>query len=363
MATIRCENGHYYDGAKFAQCPHCGVLPVIQKENSSFTSNKGGFFKKIHFGRKKPEPMPEVRVEEEERTVALEEEERTVAMTREDENDDTEFYSESGTVPPAESAEDDEVTISYHEPEVPEDTEDDEVTISYHEPEVSEVSEEPEGTEDDEVTISYHEPEVPEVPEEPEGTEDDEVTISYHEPEVSEVPEESEDTEDEVTISYHEPEVSEVPEEPEDTEDDDVTISYREPEEPENPQKVEEYKTDSELEVQDYVAGWLVGIEGSTKGMDYRIVQGFNRMVIASNGKIEVKGVAAAADRAMVLIVYDNRKNQFFVLPQQDEIQLNGTQIQSSTELHSGNEIEFLQEKFEFVAFCREGRVWKADAQ
>ena len=310
MATIRCENGHYYDGAKFAQCPHCGVLPVIQKENSSFTSNKGGFFKKIHFGRKKPEPMPEVRVEEEktaepspnmerevtipfsqqqqeeqptvalsqmeeeERTVALEEEERTVAMTREDENDDTEFYSESGTVPPAESAEDDEVTISYHEPEVPE-----------------------------------------------------------------------------------------VPEEPEDTEDDDVTISYREPEEPENPQKVEEYKTDSELEVRDYVAGWLVGIEGSAKGMDYRIVQGFNRMVIASNGKIEVKGVAAAADRAVVLIVYDNRKNQFFVLPQQDEIQLNGTQIQSSMELHSGDEIEFLQEKFEFVAFCREGRVWKADAQ
>ena len=171
MATIRCENGHYYDGAKFAQCPHCGVLPVIQKENSSFTSNKGGFFKKIHFGRKKPEPIPEVRVEEEktaepspnmerevtipfsqqqqeeqptvalsqmeeeERTVALEEEERTVAMTREDENDDTEFYSESGTVPPAESAEDDEVTISYHEPEVPE------------------VSEEPEDREAEEVTI------------------------------------------------------------------------------------------------------------------------------------------------------------------------------------------------------------------
>ena len=159
------------------------------------------------------------------------------------------------------------------------------------------------------------------------------------------------------------PEVPEMPEEPEDTEDDDVTISYREPEEPENPQKVEEYKTDSELEVRDYVAGWLVGIEGSAKGMDYRIVQGFNRMVIASNGKIEVKGVAAAADRAVVLIVYDNRKNQFFVLPQQDEIQLNGTQIQSSMELHSGDEIEFLQEKFEFVAFCREGRVWKADAQ
>ena len=231
----------------------------------------------IPFSQQQQEEQPTValsQMEEEERTVALEEEERTVAMTREDENDDTEFYSESGTVPPAESAEDDEVTISYHEPEVPE-----------------------------------------------------------------------------------------VPEEPEDTEDDDVTISYREPEEPENPQKVEEYKTDSELEVRDYVAGWLVGIEGSAKGMDYRIVQGFNRMVIASNGKIEVKGVAAAADRAVVLIVYDNRKNQFFVLPQQDEIQLNGTQIQSSMELHSGDEIEFLQEKFEFVAFCREGRVWKADAQ
>ena len=39
MAIIRCDKGHYYDNTKFSQCPHCGVLPVMEKEQGK---GKGG---------------------------------------------------------------------------------------------------------------------------------------------------------------------------------------------------------------------------------------------------------------------------------------------------------------------------------
>lgn len=32
MAIIRCDKGHYYDNTKFSQCPHCGVLPILEQE-------------------------------------------------------------------------------------------------------------------------------------------------------------------------------------------------------------------------------------------------------------------------------------------------------------------------------------------
>ena len=29
MKLTRCDNGHFYDGDKYAQCPHCGKLEPI----------------------------------------------------------------------------------------------------------------------------------------------------------------------------------------------------------------------------------------------------------------------------------------------------------------------------------------------
>ena len=39
MAIIRCDKGHYYDNTKFSQCPHCGVLPVMEKEKENGRNN------------------------------------------------------------------------------------------------------------------------------------------------------------------------------------------------------------------------------------------------------------------------------------------------------------------------------------
>ena len=45
MAVIRCSKGHYYDDTKFAQCPHCGVLPAIEPEKP-VKAKRFSFFRK-----------------------------------------------------------------------------------------------------------------------------------------------------------------------------------------------------------------------------------------------------------------------------------------------------------------------------
>ncbi len=38
MAVLKCENGHFYDGAKFSECPHCKEpLPMSRTLNSELT--------------------------------------------------------------------------------------------------------------------------------------------------------------------------------------------------------------------------------------------------------------------------------------------------------------------------------------
>ena len=101
MAIIRCDKGHYYDNTKFSQCPHCGVLPVMEKEQGK---GKGGgqpgskakpkskpkLFSLFHRGEeKRQEPLVQqefVVQEEDDSTIAMtdgvpfEEDDSTVAM-------------------------------------------------------------------------------------------------------------------------------------------------------------------------------------------------------------------------------------------------------------------------------------------
>ncbi|MDO5417933.1 MAG: hypothetical protein Q4F29_12075, partial [Lachnospiraceae bacterium] len=51
MAVVRCSKGHYYDDTKFAQCPHCGVLPDA-KEGKPAKQKRFGFFHKDDSGKK-----------------------------------------------------------------------------------------------------------------------------------------------------------------------------------------------------------------------------------------------------------------------------------------------------------------------
>lgn len=64
MAIIRCDKGHYYDNTKFSQCPHCGVLPIleqeqVQEEKKEPTKHKRfSFFTRISGLRLRFSPRP-----------------------------------------------------------------------------------------------------------------------------------------------------------------------------------------------------------------------------------------------------------------------------------------------------------------
>ena len=59
MAVIRCSKGHYYDDTKFAQCPHCGVLPAIEPEKP-VKAKRFGFFRKEAPAQQQPAPAAPV---------------------------------------------------------------------------------------------------------------------------------------------------------------------------------------------------------------------------------------------------------------------------------------------------------------
>lgn len=83
MKLTRCDNGHFYDGDKYAQCPHCGKLepiavsiPVVQSPiQHSVKSTK-----------KSVQVVPVYDDDDDETILIDEDEEQTVLMTSEIEN-------------------------------------------------------------------------------------------------------------------------------------------------------------------------------------------------------------------------------------------------------------------------------------
>ena len=59
-------------------------------------------------------------------------------------------------------------------------------------------------------------------------------------------------------------------------------------------------------------------------------------------------------------VVYDNRGNTFYLVPEKgNQVRLNGNALRMPAELKAGDLITIGQGIYEFVPFCREGRVWE----
>ena len=229
MAIVRCEKGHYYDASKFAQCPHCGVLPVMEEEKE----NKMKHFFLFNKKGKKSDMRSFSEKNEDDRTVALpqnmqlaeDEDDRTVALSRnmqlsEANNDHSELFCEK------------------------------------------------------------------------------------------------------------------------------VISEMRE-----NKQKVSR-------SIQDYIAGWLVCVEGAFRGEDFGIYSGFNRLLLSKNGEIQILSEVEEEQDVLCSVVYDNRNNQFFIIQQNGSVLVNNKELNEVQELYSGDVIRIGETELEFVAFCREGRTW-----
>ncbi|MDD3253278.1 MAG: FHA domain-containing protein [Lachnospiraceae bacterium] len=115
----------------------------------------------------------------------------------------------------------------------------------------------------------------------------------------------------------------------------------------------------AETKGEDFIVGWLVCIEGPEKGRDYRLHQGFNRVGRGYNmdvAMVEDSGISREPEFA---VVYDEKGNSFYAVQQPaGNAYLNGTTLEGAVPLKTGDVMKTGNTQFEFIAFCREGRVW-----
>ncbi|MGN0158193.1 MAG: FHA domain-containing protein [Brotaphodocola sp.] len=114
----------------------------------------------------------------------------------------------------------------------------------------------------------------------------------------------------------------------------------------------------------DFVTGWLVCVEGPEKGRDYRLHHGFNRIGRDFGMDIQIADDPAITRKNHCSIVYDDRGNQFSLVPSTGALTyFKGSLLTKTEKLQMGDVITMGSSTFEFIPFCRKGRVWEKEEE
>lgn len=112
----------------------------------------------------------------------------------------------------------------------------------------------------------------------------------------------------------------------------------------------------------DYVTGWLVCVKGVERGRDYRLHHGFNRIGRGYGMSVCIVDDVHISRENHCAIVYDDRSNTFSLVPMGGNlVYMGGEVITEPITLSAGDVIGIGSSEFEFIAFCREGRVWEKE--
>ncbi len=381
MAVIRCSKGHYYDDTKFAQCPHCGVLPAIEPEKP-VKAKRFSFFRKEAPAQQQAAPAapvspelsqfsgqggPAVTGDYDDCTVGLsqmpgsmpKDDDRTLAFDSgagtggsgygDDDNRTIAFGSGAGTGGGG-YGDDDNRTIAFsHRPETGGGgySDDDNHTVAFSHGSTGSINE------DDNRTVAFSRNASA-------GTinEDDNRTVAFS----RNVSAGTINEDDNRTVAFSRPDAEKQGSGQRAGSTPPAPAKTAREVKPSAPVKAEPVKMQSApaetfpLSPAQYVAGWLVCVKGMWKGRDYRLYKGFNRMGNRQGADIplpeELKETVCA-------LVYDDRSNSFYLVQQSgDSVYLNGSEVKGSVQLNTGDRIKAGEAEFEFIAFCREGRSW-----
>lgn len=110
----------------------------------------------------------------------------------------------------------------------------------------------------------------------------------------------------------------------------------------------------------DPVVGWLVSINGSEKGRDYRIHSDNNFIGRSEKMDICIRGDDTISRVNHAVVAYDMREKIFYFAPGEGRSinRINGKAILGMTELHAYDEIEIGQTKLVFIPLCGERFEW-----
>ncbi len=107
------------------------------------------------------------------------------------------------------------------------------------------------------------------------------------------------------------------------------------------------------------VVGWLVCVEGSDKGSDYRVYAGVNRAGRGDASDIRFYGDEQISRGVHFLIIYDPKQNLFFLSPGEGTItRLNGALLTQPQGLKPYDRIEAGETAFDFIPYCIGGHHW-----
>ena len=107
------------------------------------------------------------------------------------------------------------------------------------------------------------------------------------------------------------------------------------------------------------VTGWIVCTEGKSRGRDYRLFHGWNRIGRNFNLTVCIPDDPAISRESHVAIVYDDKSNKFFAVNEHGNLSyVNGEPLENTRVISNGDTIELGESKFVFIPFCTEDRKW-----
>lgn len=111
-----------------------------------------------------------------------------------------------------------------------------------------------------------------------------------------------------------------------------------------------------------FVTGWIVCIRGPLQGRDFRLRHGMNWVGTSFDSDVCLNGADRVEAVRHCMIAYDDHSNHFFIVAGKGGLTyLNDRVIREPVQLNLGDQLDIGNCSFEFVPFCREGRLWKVE--
>lgn len=109
------------------------------------------------------------------------------------------------------------------------------------------------------------------------------------------------------------------------------------------------------------VTGWLVCIDGPSKGTDYRIRSQYNYIGRAKHMDICISGDEYISAEKAAILAYDDMEKKFFIAPGMGHnlVRLNGRMVMGSEMLNPYDKIVIGKTTLVFVPLCGEQFDWK----
>ncbi len=110
------------------------------------------------------------------------------------------------------------------------------------------------------------------------------------------------------------------------------------------------------------VTGWLVCINGTEAGKDYRLHAGKNFVGRSMAMDVSIVGDKSVARNKHCSVIYEPNKNTFYVSSESGNVvYLNEATVESYTELSEDDVLKIGETELVLVPYCKEDRRWESD--